>query len=757
MIRQATKRGSLVYNIKVAKHHSVAIKNVDSYESSVEQLELKKIQKQTTARSRLAKRLHSRNSVGEYTDKAKEILAALGPIKITKICELVRDEHNPKLLDGEKMIAFFFKLHIEEAERVLTSLSRGNNGHVNEKYFIDWIFSETKARAAVVLPSAMGQVVAEEITHIKEVFSDKKVDTATRALIKYGESKMKAYGTKIGREQVNRACEQLAQDTKVTTSESAMNPTIDRTKLITFLTDKMKMQSPNETVDAIFGQEDEEIKKRKLAILLGFDLVGDEEKEQQKCEKEKLAQAEKENAEKEKVAKEKEKVAKEKEKVAKEKEQKVNEAKEKVKQAKEMAAKAKSDIEQLEKEQKEKEKEQKKEKEMKAMAKDKGYGEKYLAQVGRKLREPKIKEYCSKFLIKGSSPKMLSRQKVLAFMTKVKIKHTERVLTALCDGNATCDIAQVDFIRWCGFGPETEKHRAAAKIQALHRGKSVRRKKAPVVVAVAGVGAGKEVAAAATSKQEDQKRKKDSLTKEESKKEQPKKEQPKKEQPKKEQPKQVQRQLSQNEQKLLAYGSNVMKQMGQQFGQEKVMRLCQTLQMDETNLRREKVVDFMTQANVNHPAHVLSALSGSSQGPINRVDFVSWMGYGVKSSVVVPKQIPPQQRSLTKKNSHAGTVLDSGKLRQHGLNALKKVGNKWGKPKVEAFCRTRLISPKSSIMKRSGVLAFFVQIKLQYPEDVLLALLNGDRTGNVESALFVSWCGYKMGTGNITKAQGMEL
>ena len=93
----------------MAKHHSVAIKNVDSYESSVEQLELKKIQKQTTARSRLAKRLHSRNSVGEYTDKAKEILAALGPIKITKICELVRDEHNPKLLDGEKNDCFLFQ------------------------------------------------------------------------------------------------------------------------------------------------------------------------------------------------------------------------------------------------------------------------------------------------------------------------------------------------------------------------------------------------------------------------------------------------------------------------------------------------------------------------------------------------------------------------------------------------------------------------------------------------------------------------
>ena len=59
-----------------------------------------------------------------------------------------------KLLDGQKVISMFYKLDIEEPERVLNKLSRGQGGNINKKYFTTWVFSEHKVRATeTVLPT----------------------------------------------------------------------------------------------------------------------------------------------------------------------------------------------------------------------------------------------------------------------------------------------------------------------------------------------------------------------------------------------------------------------------------------------------------------------------------------------------------------------------------------------------------------------------------------------------------------------------
>ena len=48
----------------------------------------------------------------------------------------------------------FYKLDIEEPERVLNKLSRGQGGNINKKYFTTWVFSEHKVRATeTVLPT----------------------------------------------------------------------------------------------------------------------------------------------------------------------------------------------------------------------------------------------------------------------------------------------------------------------------------------------------------------------------------------------------------------------------------------------------------------------------------------------------------------------------------------------------------------------------------------------------------------------------
>ena len=87
-IKQNTRRGSLMYNVKVARHQNIAERNRDAYESSVlsHQREIEQIQ--TKARSRLAKRLSNRKTMSAYMDHAKEKLAVLGKQKIAQ-CKFV--------------------------------------------------------------------------------------------------------------------------------------------------------------------------------------------------------------------------------------------------------------------------------------------------------------------------------------------------------------------------------------------------------------------------------------------------------------------------------------------------------------------------------------------------------------------------------------------------------------------------------------------------------------------------------------------
>ena len=89
-IKQNTRRGSLMYNVKVARHQNIAERNRDAYESSVlsHQREIEQIQ--TKARSRLAKRLSNRKTMSAYMDHAKEKLVVLGKQKIAQ-CKFVLD------------------------------------------------------------------------------------------------------------------------------------------------------------------------------------------------------------------------------------------------------------------------------------------------------------------------------------------------------------------------------------------------------------------------------------------------------------------------------------------------------------------------------------------------------------------------------------------------------------------------------------------------------------------------------------------
>jgi hypothetical protein len=152
------------HHVEIAKLHDRAEKNFAEYENTLKQKRKSQNDSKKTAKSRLARRIQERNEVIVYIDNAKFKISQLGKEKVVELTSVLGLKNEPEFLDGHKLLSLFQKLQIQEPERVLMALSRGNGGHVFVKYFLSWTFSDMKVR------------VHEDDTETKREKNDENLD-----------------------------------------------------------------------------------------------------------------------------------------------------------------------------------------------------------------------------------------------------------------------------------------------------------------------------------------------------------------------------------------------------------------------------------------------------------------------------------------------------------------------------------------------------------------------------------------------------
>ena len=128
--RNMFSRSKLKGLVSKAKDHAVADSTIAEYEAGLLKKQLKAEKSILSSKSRLARRLEERESVGEFIDGAKLKVSKLGRDKLTQLSAVLILPDEPEFLDGSKVLSVFYKLKIDEPERVLMALSRGNGGHI---------------------------------------------------------------------------------------------------------------------------------------------------------------------------------------------------------------------------------------------------------------------------------------------------------------------------------------------------------------------------------------------------------------------------------------------------------------------------------------------------------------------------------------------------------------------------------------------------------------------------------------------------
>ena len=197
-----------------------------------------------------------------------------------------------KLLDGQKVISMFYKLDIEEPERVLNKLSRGQGGNINKKYFTTWVFSEHKVRATeTVLPTT--SIPSNRNSNTTDVASksnptiDIKTNTDTNtssqkqqqasklrtleltknteALKTYGMAALNKVGQSFGESKIRALCQKLSTD------PSNNDSLLKRDLFIQFI-GQLKLKQPELVVNALCnGTSEGDISKQLFLSWCGFE------------------------------------------------------------------------------------------------------------------------------------------------------------------------------------------------------------------------------------------------------------------------------------------------------------------------------------------------------------------------------------------------------------------------------------------------------------------------------------------------------
>ena len=560
-----------------------------------------------------------------------------------------------KLLDGQKVISMFYKLDIEEPERVLNKLSRGQGGNINKKYFTTWVFSEHKVRATeTVLPttsipsnrnsnntnvasktdtnvaSKTDTNVASKSNPTIDIKTNTDTNTSsqkqqqasklrtleltknTEALKTYGMAALNKVGQSFGESKIRALCQKLSTD-------PSNNDSLLKRDLVIQFIGQLNLKQPELVVNALCnGTSEGDISKQLLLSWCGFESTSittdpspafnsEPARTQGKVTKQ-LSQSEKQLLQ---------------------------------------------------------------------------YGQQSLEKIGRSFGKAKLNALCKQMEMKTDADN-LDRTKLISFFTQLKLKHGIPVLAAL-SGSTDSKIPKSDFMEWCGIKQEAsdsavprqkpglKRQLSQSEHQLMAYGKSslekvsaslgktkmmalikqmicdrkgnyldrdkvvqlfekLKFKHAPHVL-----NALSETTAGAISKMkfmewcgildwikdryvvgtneaaptfilESDKYTMAAVA------------------PKRQHSQGPKRQLSQSDQHLLAYGKSALQKLGASFGHAKVMALCRKMECNETHLNRNKVIHFLEQVSLKHSTYVLSALSGKTEGAIPKVDFMNWCG-----------------------------------------------------------------------------------------------------------------------------------
>ena len=203
---------------------------------------------------------------------------------------------------------------------------------------------------------------------------------------------------------------------------------------------------------------------------------------------------------------------------------------------------------------------------------------------------------------------------------------------------------------------------------------------------------------------------------------------------------------------VVDYGKAVLAKFGSTLGHEKISTIVDSLDKDGSDkLCRDKLINLMTKMNMKAPEIVADALFGNKD--VDREMFFEMLGLQDKQQKV--KKVAATNR-VTRRMS-----VGHEKLLQYGKDALLKVGQTYGREKMEVLTQTLQEDDVSNsaaeskmamtTLDRHKIVDLFGKLKLEHPQHLINCLAGS--SGEITSLDFLSWCGFDDSSTNISEME----
>ena len=203
---------------------------------------------------------------------------------------------------------------------------------------------------------------------------------------------------------------------------------------------------------------------------------------------------------------------------------------------------------------------------------------------------------------------------------------------------------------------------------------------------------------------------------------------------------------------VVDYGKAVLAKFGSTLGHEKISTIVDSLDKDGSGkLCRDKLINLMTKMNMKAPDIVADALFGNKD--VDRGIFFEMLGLQDRQQKV--KKVATKNRIIRRMS------VGHEKLLQYGKDALLKVGQTYGREKMEVLTQTLQEDDVSNsaaesktamtTLNRHKIVDLFGKLKLEHPQHLINCLAGS--SGEITSLDFLSWCGFDDSGTNVSEME----